>query len=448
MSVLNELAEFVANAKFSEPNKIRMTRHLTDTAAAIVCGRLTPESSRLAGLYPQDDRHGLNEVLVNCAAARSTEIDDIHLQGCITPGSVIIPAALSMFKKCNRSIETFADAVLAGYEMICRLGRTVRGPEILYHGVWPTYLCAAFGTAALSARLLQMTESQTAHALALALTLSTGGVSRGDRLPFRWHSVGHAARSGCEAAIVAAEGFTGDPGMLEKNWFERTYGIQADLEALTKDLGGGSEIESVSLKPYCSARQAISAVEGLKRLIARGIRLEDMTAVSVFVPPPFVSMIEHKRPGSRMPSITSASYQMALAAFDHDGLYDMTRNRIRDSAEILAFMDKIRIVADPELNKHYPRYWPARLEVKTPRGTESETVLAAFGDPEREMDEGQFRDKIHRFLDPLAGERHTREIVRLGNDVFSSETSLLEFMRLLDNAILRAQSGPGCGVYK
>jgi MmgE/PrpD N-terminal domain len=53
-----------------------------------------------------------------------------------------------------------------------RLGRVISGPDILDRGIWPTYFSAPFGIAAVAARMLRLDANQTAHALALALTLA------------------------------------------------------------------------------------------------------------------------------------------------------------------------------------------------------------------------------------------------------------------------------------
>ena len=47
-------------------------------------------------------------------------------------------------------------AIIAGYEVMTRLGRAIDGPTILYRGIWPTYFAAPFGVAAVVARLLQL----------------------------------------------------------------------------------------------------------------------------------------------------------------------------------------------------------------------------------------------------------------------------------------------------
>jgi MmgE/PrpD N-terminal domain len=59
-----------------------------------------------------------------------------------------------------------------------RLGRVISGPDILDRGIWPIYFSAPFGIAAVAARMLRLDANQTAHALALALTLAAPSVGQ------------------------------------------------------------------------------------------------------------------------------------------------------------------------------------------------------------------------------------------------------------------------------
>jgi hypothetical protein len=72
-----------------------------------------------------------------------TEVDDIHMASCTTPGSVVIMTALALagagYGSCDGT-DFYADAIHTGYEVMTRLGEAVSGPEILHEGVWPTYL--------------------------------------------------------------------------------------------------------------------------------------------------------------------------------------------------------------------------------------------------------------------------------------------------------------------
>src|SRR5437588_625310 len=101
-------------------------------------------------------------------------------------------------------------------EAMTRLGRAVDGPAILYRGIWPTYFAAPFGMAAVAARLLDLDEEASAHALALALTLAAPTVGHHNAATTaRWFAVGNAARNGLNAALAAQQGFTSDRKLLE-----------------------------------------------------------------------------------------------------------------------------------------------------------------------------------------------------------------------------------------
>ena len=73
-------------------------------------------------------------------------------------------------------------------------------------------------------------------------------------------------------------------------------------------------------------------------LQAHGFSLSDITQLVVSVPPPYLRMIDHGVfAGDRSSHLTSVSYQMALAAFAPDALFDVKQAPERVSGEIGAF---------------------------------------------------------------------------------------------------------------
>jgi 2-methylcitrate dehydratase PrpD len=93
-----------------------------------------------------------------------------------TPGSIVIPGALTIARSMQADPSDLMAAMAAGCEAMIRLGRVISGPDVLYRGIWPTYFSAPFGIAAVAARLLQFDANQTAHVLALAPALAVPGV--------------------------------------------------------------------------------------------------------------------------------------------------------------------------------------------------------------------------------------------------------------------------------
>jgi 2-methylcitrate dehydratase PrpD len=444
MTVLGQLAEYVVHSKFSASDREAVSVHLLDTATALICGRFTPEGEQCINKFYHDENlthfnfredSVLDRVLINCSLARLSEIDDIHISSCVTPGCVIIPTAMSLFS-CNpmQSTDSFMDAVIIGYELMTRLGKTIQGAEILYKGIWPTLFCAAFGTAAVTARMLQLSEEETAHALSLALTLSTGGVSRSEQSTFRWFTLGYAAKSGCTAAIVASKGYKGNLEMLDADWLKQTYGIETDPIYLTKELGETKMIDRISLKPFCSAKQVIPAIIGFQKILEQGIPISEIEAINIYVPLKFVRMINHK-PANRLSSLTSVHYQLALAAYSPLGLFDVARSEILKTEEIETFMDKIFVFADPDLSQLYPDQWPARIEVISSRGLTTEFIQESPGDPGLRLSQSELQEKVHHFLDPITGAARAQEIIQWSSDAASNQASLLQLVHCLHDTV-------------
>ena len=138
--------------------------HLLDsTVGAWIAGGVTEEGKNLARLESNPSqpfsvlgRHPLDWIALGVATTRLTEIDDIHMPSCTTPGSVVVPILLLMVagQMRQRSAQALAHALCVGYEVMTRFGAAVAGPTILQRGIWPTYLAAPICAAAVTARLL------------------------------------------------------------------------------------------------------------------------------------------------------------------------------------------------------------------------------------------------------------------------------------------------------
>ena len=425
MTVLEQLGAYVAHggrASLSDSVRQAVRLHLTDTVGAWIAGSSTPEGRALAGLgSPPRERSGLkstgdgalDRVMTNCALTRLSEIDDIHLSSATTPGALIIPAALTIGGSLALDRTAIAEAIVVGYEAMVRLGAALKGPAILYRGIWPTYFTAPFGVAAVAARLLGLTDRQAAHALGVALILASPGVGHQSGAAMsRWLAVGHAARDGGSAALSAQAGFTADLKIFEGDFFPSIYGLSPDFAALTEGLGERSILADVSFKPWCAAKQTMAATQALKEIIKSGVSPADMTELVVSVPGPYVRMIDHGVvSGERLSHLTSVPYQMALSVFSPDAMFNVNQTPASVSEEIRAFMTRVTVEADASLLQYYPRAWPARLVVGAPSGKHERLLTYIPGDPERPFDERQVAAKFRRVVAPLIGDRAAEDLL-------------------------------------
>jgi 2-methylcitrate dehydratase PrpD len=402
MAMIEQLAEFIYNVdiKNISPRNIEKTElHIFDSLGAMLAGVVSDDTQASYDLVKRIDAgKGDKEILVPgfgfatsflqaaylaVVSARMTESDDIHLPSCTTPGSVVVPSALISAVFARADGKKMIEAVVAGYDIMTRLGAAVKGFEIVYRGIWPTYLCAAICAATIGSKIFDLTEEQIGNALAISLTLTTGLSGKVEQgLTSRWLTLGCAVQKGLTASLAAERGFAGDLAILDGP-FSSVYGLEMDADLMLKDLSSKLRIEEVSLKPHCTARQALSPTEAFRKLIhEHQIEPESIEEILVTVPEQYRQMIDRPSfPDARVPSIVSVQYQMALAAFYEEDLYDLQRKLLRDEKKVRDFMKKVKVAASSDYSSIYPNKWPGKITLKSSGKTEEYETMAPLGDP-------------------------------------------------------------------
>jgi 2-methylcitrate dehydratase PrpD len=409
MTPLEQLGAFVASLRAEHlpaPVREKLKLHVADTIGAWVAAMGTAEGRALLRfreeLRTRDAEPSLfDEVATNCAVTRLSEIDDIHLAAMITAGSIVVPGALTIAASLQSEPDDLAAAIVAGYEAMIRLGLAIDGPTVLYRGIWPTYFAAPFGIAAVAARLMKLSTTETAHALALALTLASPGVGHhNDATTSRWLAAGQAARNGLTAAVAASSGFTSDLNM-PGGFLANVYGLKPDVSRLTDGLGGDLVLTHVSFKPWCAARQTMAATQAFKELLDAGLDAKDFEAVELHVLPPHLKMVDHDvTAGDRASFLTSVRYHLAMAARTPDSPANIgLPDEPSDAAQ--ALMARITVKGDDALLADYPKVWPARVVVSTRKGTHELIVTHVPGDTARPFHQHDIERKFVRYAAPV-----------------------------------------------
>ncbi len=414
MAAIETLGVFISKSirgRVPDPIAAAARLHLIDIVGAWIAARPAVEARALAQ-YARTMRapaassnpgNLLIDVQVHCALARLSELDDIHLASGITPGGIVIPAALTIAASLEQ-VENAAliESIVAGYEVMTRLGAVIGGPTALYRGIWPTYFAAPFGVAAVAARLYQLDAQQTAHALALALAMASPNVGHHNApTTSRWFAIGNAARNGLSAAFAARAGFTSDLALIESGFLTQVYGIDLNQEAATRDLGTAFALGDCSFKPWCAARQTMAATQALKEIIEAGVAPERIEKIEVAVPPPYLKMVDHGvRPGDRASYLTSVPYHLAIAVHDPEAEFDVRQAPPVLPGPVAALMAKVSLTADEALLAHYPQAWPARIRVHGTDGMHERLVIHIPGDPQCPFDEAAVEDKFRRIVAP------------------------------------------------
>jgi 2-methylcitrate dehydratase PrpD len=139
--------------------------------------------------------------------------------------------------------------------------------------------------------------------------------------------------------------------------------------------------------------------------------------VSVRVPPPYARMIAMQADaGSRSSTIVSAAFQMGLAAHRRERLYDIERADTARETAALGLAGKVEIAADESLLEVFPASYPAEIEVTIGNETLRRRVNAAYGDPERPLDDAALLQKAERIwrMPLMHGRSRVKTVVELG----------------------------------
>jgi 2-methylcitrate dehydratase PrpD len=441
MTSLEQLGAYLADGRTLPPLALATAQlRVVDTVAAWLAGMATAEGRALLAFRAataEGDRASA-ALMTHCALARLSEIDDIHLAAMTTAGGIVVPAALTLAASLDvREPAALARAIAGGYDAMIRLGLALRGPTILYRGIWPTYIGTAFGVAAVAARLLRLDARQAAHAQALALTVAAPGVGHHNApTTTRWLAVGLAARNGLFAARAARAGFTSDLNLLDGKFFASIYDIAPDTAELTRGLDAHLAMLDVSFKPWCAARQTMAATQALKEILARGVAPDEIAEIEAGVLPPHHGMLDHGvKAGDRASHLTSLPYQMALAALAPEAAYEVGQSPAAAAGPVAALMARVTVTQNERLLARYPRVWPAHVRVATRAGkTHEHEVEYVPGDVRRPFDTAQVKEKFRRFVAPVLGREASETTLALAAAVLDDASAPTRLMEAIEQA--------------
>jgi 2-methylcitrate dehydratase PrpD len=377
-----------------------------------------------------------NAVLVNSTAGHAFELDDIHKESIIHPGSLALPVALAIAEaKGKASGRELITAMIAGYEVGARVGNaaTVR---LLLKGFHPQGTSGAFTAAASAARMLRLDAQQTLHTLGIVGSQGGGLMAAQEgAMVKRFHS-GRAAQSGVYSALLAQRGFTGIEDVLEAAYggYLVTHSDQPAAEKLTAGLGSVWETLNVGYKPYAAVTSIHTALDALAAIMRdHKLAADDLATIEAGLSQAtFLHCAwEYKAQG-----VTAAQmnlyYGLAMIALDGAAFVDQYREERLNDPRVLALVKRIGARIDPEIEAMGAAFrHAARIKVITRDGRELEAELlnrrgAAENPLAPEDIDRKFRAVVRQCLSP----RDIETIVGLvrGMEGVADLTELIQIM--------------------
>ena len=192
----------------------------SDPSARIVNGVLAAAAGPSLVFGTGRRVNALDAALINGTASHALDFDDCNNTLGGHPSAPILPALFALAEQTGASGREFIAAYVAGFETECKISLGVNFYQYT-RGWHPTTTIGVFGAAAACAKLLRLTDEQTATALSIATSLAAGVKSNFGTMVKPLH-VGHCARSGLFAALLARDGYTASPIAFEhkQGYFE------------------------------------------------------------------------------------------------------------------------------------------------------------------------------------------------------------------------------------
>ena len=307
--------------------------------------------------------------MANGASVHAFEQDSLRFPGAgVHPGAALVPPLVAVSQETGASPESALVALVAGCEVLFRLGQASRhsSEKLGFHAPG---LTGVYGSAVVAGLLYGLHAKQLQHALGIAGSMSAGllafsKATHGTAVK-RMH-MGRACEAGVVAAQLAQEGMTGPETILEGRFgFLQTYCREADVAALTQGLGEDWQTLRVCLKRYpchVTAQAAMQALCAWKDQHPELVPL--ITHIELECADKVVSHHDIRDPADIMQAQYSVAFCIALA-LHHDPLDPSTwGDAVLSNAKVRATCQAVSLRAAGDL----PHGWAARIHLRTQDG--------------------------------------------------------------------------------
>jgi 2-methylcitrate dehydratase PrpD len=426
------VARYMADARQRElpPAVAREAKHrILDTLAAIVSGaRLKPGEMAVRYVQAQGGvaeasvfttrirTSAVNAALANGMFAHADETDDFDPNTKAHPGSAVVPAALAVGERDDRSGTELLQAVTLGYD-ICGRWLMALGPD----HVRATHRAAegvgaTFGGTAAAASMARLDERGMRFVLSYAAQ-QVSGVWSWERdlehVEKAFDFAGMGARNGVTAALMVQMGFTGVPDVLEgQHNALQAHSTQPHPEEMTDGLGTRFWVTESAIKTFSvgyPVQSALDAFLALRR--EHGLTVDNVDHIVVRLPADGAAIVN----GRPMPDV-NCQYLIAVALIDGALSFEASHSyeRMKDP-RVLATKERVELIADKTLmDPAAPR--SARVEVTVRDGRKVDGFTRhPPGTKENPLDTQQVAAKARELMAPVLGAKKTDQVIERVN---------------------------------
>ncbi len=427
MGVTSQLSAFCANIKLADlpPDVVTRARYLLldlvgnivrarhdaeSTASFVATARAMGMANGNFGVFGDSARYTpTGAAFLNGALAHSLDFDDTHAAGSLHPGAPVIPAALAAGEMVGASGADVLAAIVAGYEVTCRVALALPAGEHYDRGFHPTATCGAFGAAAAAARVFGLDADGVAGAMGAVLSQCAGSLQfLANGAWTKRSQVGWAAVNGLMAATLVREGFKGAAEALEgKHGFMRAYAPNPTPERAVQDLGTVFELMNTAVKPYPSCRYGHAGIDAALSLrAANDFKPGDITSIRLGLPKSGMLLIgapAEKKANPQNVVDGQFSGPFVISAALATGAMGWDSYKLLDDPTIRAMLPKVTCEFDQEIEDEFPTNMSGKLTIQAGNRTFEQKVVIPKGEPANFLTAVELKAKFSGLTDAILG---------------------------------------------
>jgi 2-methylcitrate dehydratase PrpD len=351
--------------------------------------------------------------LINGMLVHTLDFDDTHVPSSTHTSAPVIPAALAAAQHVSADGKTTLAGIVAGIEVMTRLGRALIPPHHYARGFHPTATTGVFGAAAAAARILGLNAEDVANAFGIGLSSAAGTLQFHSNGAWtkRWQ-VGQAAANGMTAALMARHHFRGVTEAIEgQHGLIKVYTDDPDETQITAGLGEHWETASTSIKLYPACRFAHAAIDAILELCAENqLSAGDVTSVDIGLSHKALAAVAEPAIRKVCPQNVVdgqfSIYFLVAVAILNGGIGWDDYERFLGDPEVEDLARRVRPVHDDQVQADYPKSMTGRATITLVDGTRLERYVACpKGEPENFPSAETLKAKARGLVLPILGDK-------------------------------------------
>jgi len=374
--------------------------------------------------------------LLNSLLIRALDYNDIYWEEDPSHPSDLIPAALSPAEALGKSGKELITATVLAYEFEQRMC------EFAHPGIrerkWHHATLTGFVSPIVAGKMLDLSVEQMVNAIGISGShcCTLGAVTAGKLTNMKNTVDPMAVEAGVLAAQLAKEGYSGPEHVIDgKEGLADAFGPEFEMNLLTENLGKDWRILRCSMKAFSAEALTHSPITAVLKLVKEhNLKPADISEILVKTVSRAADILSDPskyQPSSKETADHSLPYCLAAAVVDGMVTPAQFKDEKLKDPQIWELLPKIKVVAEPEFEKLFPRLKATEVSITT---TTAEKHVLRIDYPKGDYRDPMTEEELLYKFDSMVLEQVTRQQRdRMVEAIMSLEkfTDVRNFMKLM-----------------